>query len=46
MRDISKLLYENRRLTLLETEDWTAETRLGKMTIDLANTCEYVLFPC
>ncbi len=24
----------------METEAWTAETRLGKMTIDLANTCE------
>ena len=31
-----------RRLTLLETEDWTAESRLGNMTIELANTCEYI----
>lgn len=31
-----------RRLTLLETESFTAESRLGKMTIDLANTCKQV----
>lgn len=37
-QDISSLC---RRLTLLESEDWTAEDRLGKMTIDLANTCKY-----
>ncbi|TRY67743.1 hypothetical protein TCAL_06423 [Tigriopus californicus] len=36
-QDISSLC---RRLTLLESEDWTAEDRLGKMTIDLANTCK------
>ena len=36
-QDISSLC---RRLTLLESESWTAEDRLGKMTIDLANTCK------
>lgn len=30
----------DRRVTLLESEALTAETRLGKMTIDLANICE------
>jgi len=40
-QDISSLC---RRLTLLEQENWTAETRLGKMTIDLANVCESMTF--
>ena len=29
-----------RRITLLESESFTAENRLGKMTIDLANICK------
>ncbi len=36
-QDISSLC---RRLTLLEAESWTAESRLGQKTIDLANTCK------
>ena len=31
-----------RRVTLLEGESWTAENRLGKMTIELANTCKAI----